>query len=94
MTQLKTLKDLSEGWETVDREELREEAIKWVKELNKTPQEIAKEIMPSDELLEAAIDKNSILNMNMEIAIQKSIENSHIIGWIKNFFVITDEELK
>jgi len=66
--------------------ELRQEAIKWIKELKK-------EIVPTKDEIKIKdikeIDKISLYILFKE----KSIENRARIEWIKYFFNITEEDL-
>lgn len=89
MTELKTLKDL--GLKNLDSEErskiydgetLRKEAIKWVKHLE-------------DGIVcgcEAPIEGN-VLSKEME-ATTTNIAFTGMIKWIKDFFNLTEEDLK
>lgn len=84
--ELKTLKDLEKEHEeysyedsNVDADELKEEAIKWIKE------------MVDDTNLTYGY---GIFNTETKQVMDYVCPNSNIILWIKHFFNITDDDLK
>ncbi len=92
MSKLKTLKDLafshqlfSDKRVNLCREDnVREEAIKWVKELEKSPTEPF--ISVNKDIIQAKVEETSF-----KILIA---ENQALLNWIKHFFNITEEDLK
>jgi len=94
MTKLKTLKDLqylymreredgeAEEGMCIDIEDLRAEAIKWIKELIKVKNE--GDIKYNDDFYDYA----GIMPYDDEITYEQ------VISWIKHFFNITDKDLE
>ena len=91
MSELKTLKDITPeltAWfkevPVVKRKELKQEAIKWIKEIN------------SGKLITVGYDEYLKIPVQV-IARDKPkgmIEIHYITSWIKHFFNITDDELE
>ena len=74
--------------------DLRAEAIRWIKELRKKPDELAKETYPSEELLEASINPEEILRSNMKLAVENSLRRWEASEQFMRFFNIDKSELK
>ena len=92
MNELKTLKDLNEagcenclgrGSDAVWREELKQEAIKIVKEFEKRPSGVPEIKIKVTKMGVDWINRNSTLKLNWDV-----------IDFIKWFYNITEEELK
>ena len=86
MSELKTLENLKNGFEVVGIRELRQEAIKWVKLLDKTNEDNEK--LPRG--LKVDIGDLKDIEIDWE-------ESSEIYGMIKileHFFNITSEDLE
>lgn len=87
MTELRTLKDLIEEYKEGKRGQLivfpihlRDEAIKWIKDIREANEKIKIETPKRD---------ISILGEGIRIVV-----NVEIINWIKHFFNITKDDLK
>ena len=95
--QLKTLKDFSiewgDGFGIVRKDELRVEAIKWIKIFNEA-QKLGKE--PARKENEEFIEKFGLDLFSVEISDEYDnyYDYSSTINWIKHFFNISEDELK
>jgi hypothetical protein len=97
MIKLKTLKNFGEktyGYKgkVYSTDELKEEAIKWIKEC-------AKDNLIDLSLLEQTTNKQEYYSIQSKQFIEKiPLEGQKtaiaLIGWIKHFFNITEEDLK
>ena len=100
MSELKTFKDLTcwedmkKAQSPLEKEfhrgavqlkhDLRQEAIKWLKELKQSPDEPLVSVKKND-----IQEYTRMVSLNIQVA-----ENQSLIMWIKHFFNITEEDLE
>ena len=82
---LKTLKDFEDGWKDYDKlfiKKLKQEAIKWIKELQRIEKRSCGYYCPRCEVGWSDNQQNYCWDCGLKIS------------WIKHFFNITSEDLK
>ena len=95
MNNLKTLKDFEPDITMCHKEDLKKEAISYIKELRLESIE-----SPNDKICDIQLfidDKkreNNAIGKAMHDSVRRETQNYILEKWIKNFFNITEEDLK